>query len=98
MDGEVPKTAISPVLSQLSNQFQKWQFVTLEAYPSITITGLNMIHSNFELVSNTCAEILMLEVPLVLNKTFEGRKYGYKHPLSCLFVKKLRFCQPIVEF
>ena len=31
------KTAISPVLSQLSNQFQNWQFVTLEAYPSITI-------------------------------------------------------------
>ena len=32
------KTAISPVLSQLSTQFQNWQFVTLEAYPSITIT------------------------------------------------------------
>ena len=31
------KTAISPVLRQLSNQFQNWQFVTLEAYPSITI-------------------------------------------------------------
>lgn len=31
------KPSISPVLSQLSNQFQKWQFVTLEAYPSITI-------------------------------------------------------------
>jgi hypothetical protein len=30
------KTAISPVLSQLSNKFQNWQFVTLEAYPSIT--------------------------------------------------------------
>ena len=31
------KPAISPVLNQLSNQFQMWQFVTLEAYPSITI-------------------------------------------------------------
>ena len=31
------KTSISPVLSQLSNQFQNWQFVTLEAYPSITV-------------------------------------------------------------
>ena len=31
------KPAISPVLNQLSNQFQIWQFVTLEAYPSITI-------------------------------------------------------------
>ena len=31
------KTPISPVLRQLSNQFQMWQFVTLEAYPSITV-------------------------------------------------------------
>jgi hypothetical protein len=31
------KTAISPVLSQLSNKFQKWQFVTLDVYPSITL-------------------------------------------------------------
>jgi hypothetical protein len=31
------KPAISPVLCQLSDQFQNWLFVTLEAYPSITI-------------------------------------------------------------
>ena len=31
------KPPISPVLSQLSNQFQNWQFVTLDVYPSITL-------------------------------------------------------------
>ena len=31
------KPPISPVLSKLSNQFQEWQFVTLEVYPSVTL-------------------------------------------------------------